>query len=75
MILDCSEKFKNGNYHPNIINNQNNFVTPYDIYNTMIHIILGNNNYNIENKNNSQGNKGESILNKLQINERYCGKI
>ena len=75
MILDCSEKFKNGNYHPNIINNQNNFVTPYDIYNTMIHIILGNNNYNIENKNNSQGNKGDSILNKLQINERYCGKI
>jgi hypothetical protein len=75
MILDCSEKFKNGNYHPNIINNQNNFVTPYDIYNTMIHIILGDNNYNIENKNNSQGNKGESILNKLQINERYCGKI
>jgi hypothetical protein len=74
MILDCSEKFKNGNYHPNIINNQNNFVTPYDIYETIIHIILGSNNYNIENKNNSQRTKGESVLNKLQINERYCSK-
>ena len=74
MIFDYNEKFKNGNYHPNIINNQNNFVTPYDIYNTMIHIILGSNNYNFENKNNSKGNKGESVLNNLQNNDRYCGK-
>ena len=74
MIFDYNEKFKNGNYHPNIMNNQNNFVTPYDIYNTMIHIILGSNNYNIENKNNSQGSKGESVLNKIQNKERYCGK-
>ena len=74
MIFDYNEKFKNGNYHPNIMNNQNNFVTPYDIYNTMIHIILGSNNYNIENKNNSQGSKGESVLNKIQNKERYCSK-
>jgi len=74
MILDWNEKFKNGNYHPNIINNQNNFVTPYDIYKTNIHIILGNNTYNIENKNKSRDNRGESVLNKLQIDERNCGK-
>ena len=41
MLLDWNEKFKKEQYHKNLIKNQNLFITPYDIYDTVVHIALG----------------------------------
>jgi hypothetical protein len=73
MILDWNDKFKNGNYYTNIINNQNTIITPYDIYETIVHIALGDNNFEIKNKRDSKENKEESVLNKIN-NNRFCEK-
>ena len=73
MILDWNDKFKNGNYYSNLIDNQNTIITPYDIYETIIHIVLGDNNFEIKNKNDSRENKEESVLNKIN-NNRFCEK-
>ena len=67
MILDWNDKFKSGNYYTNLIENQNLIVTPYDIYETIIHIALGNN------KNDTKDNEEESVLNKINKN-RFCEK-
>ena len=45
MILDWNNNFKNGNYHINLLENQNIYTTPYDIYESMIHIALGDSSY------------------------------
>ena len=73
MILDWNDRFKNGNYYTNLIDNQNTIITPYDIYETIIHIVLGDNNFEIKNKNDSRENKEESVLNKIN-NNRFCEK-
>ena len=74
MILNWNDKFRNGNYHQNIIKNQNFFVTPFDIYNTMIHIILGKSDLDSDNKDLKEY-KGTSLLNEIKIQDRYCGNI
>ena len=71
MILDWNDNFKNGNYHQNLIKNQNMFTTPYDIYESMMHIIFGNITYNNEIKDNYSG---ESMFNELHLEDRYCGR-
>ena len=75
MILNWNDKFKNGNYHQNLIKNQNIFVTPFDIYNTIINIVSGNNEIDSDNKNDSKEYIGESMLNEIKIQERYCGYL
>ena len=68
MILDWNDKFKKGNYYQNLIDNQKTIITPYDIYETIFHIALG------DNKNDSKKeNKEESVLNKIN-NNRFCEK-
>ena len=74
MILDWNDKFKNGNYHKNLMKNQHIFTSPYDIYESMMHIALGNSSYSLENKKNSDDYWGESMLNEIHIENRYCGK-
>ena len=61
MILDWNEKFKNGKYHKNLIKNQNLFITPYDIYDTMAHLALG-----------DEYKKGNSVLNGIKMEDTYC---
>ena len=74
MILDWNDKFKNSDYHKNLVKNQNTFTTPYDIYESMMHIILGNSSYNNNNKNNKEKKYlGESMFNEIHLEDRYCG--
>ena len=61
MILDWNTKFKNGKYHKNLIKNQNLFITPYDVYDTMAHIALGDK-YKSEN----------SVFNGIKMEDTYC---
>ena len=70
MLLDWNDQFKNGNYHQNLIQNQNIFTTPYDIHESIMHIILGNSTYN----DNLTNYDGESVLNEIKMKDRYCGK-
>ena len=52
-----------------ILNNQNKMITPYDIYNTLIHVIVGNDDYfNFE----FQCDKGESLFNFIDESRRDC---
>ena len=75
MILDWNDEFKKGNYHQNLIKNQNISTTPYDIYESMTHIALGNLTYNKNNNENIINNEGESMLNEIHIENRFCSKF
>ena len=74
MILDWNDKFKNSNYHINLIKNQNILTSPYDIYESMIHIFLGNStNFNNEKKGGLKYS-GISMFNEIHFGDnRYCG--
>ena len=61
MILDWNTKFKDGKYHKNLIKNQNLFITPYDVYDTMAHIALG-----------DKYKNGNSVFNGIKIEDTYC---
>ena len=61
MILDWNTKFKNGKYHKNLIKNQNLFITPYDVYDTMAHIALG-----------DKYKSGNSVFNGIKMEDTYC---
>ena len=63
MLLDWNEKFKKEQYHKNLLKNQNLFITPYDIYDTVVHIALGG---KYENSN--------SVLNVVKMEDTYCYK-
>ena len=75
IILDWNDKFKNGNYHKNLIKNQNIFTTPYDIYESMMHIVLGNLTYSKTNNEKMVNYEGESMFNEIHIENRFCGKM
>ena len=64
MILDWNEKFKNGKYHKNLIKNQNLFITPYDVYETMVHIAIG-----------DKYKKGNSVFKEIKMEDTYCYNI
>ena len=59
----------------NIQNNQQTFITGYDIYNTICHIIYGENYYNIPNKENfhdtPRSPKGKSLFEEINQKERH----
>ena len=61
MILDWNEKFKKRNYHNNLINNQNLFITPYDVHNTLVHLAVG-----------DKSNKGNSVFKEINMEDTYC---
>ena len=64
------DKYKN-----NLMNNQQIFLTPYDIHDSMIHLIYGKSMYpdNMR-KMLSKNNKGNSVLNMINEEERICNK-
>ena len=61
-------------YEQNLLNNQQVMVTPYDIHDTMIHILYGNNLDEKIKKIYSENNKGNSVFNFIQPEERNCKK-
>ena len=66
----------NGNnkkFEKNLINNQQIFLTPYDIHDTLIHIIYGDNNDGFKNTY-SVNNKGNSVFLEINENERKWKK-
>ena len=63
MLLDWNEKFKKEQYHKNLIKNQNLFITPYDIYDTVVHIALGEKYAN-----------SSSVFNAIKMEDSYCYK-
>ena len=72
IILDCNDNFKNGKYHNNLLDNQNIYTTPYDIYESMIHIVLGNASY-YSNMQAMHNIDRKSMFNPNH-NKIYCGK-
>ena len=64
------DKYKN-----NLMNNQQIFLTPYDIHDSIIHLIYGKSMYpdNMR-KMLSKNNKGNSVLNMINEEERICNK-
>ena len=55
----------------NIRENQQNFITPYDVYNSLIDICY---NFDKENVNKNKVDKGESVFNNINSKERTCDK-
>ncbi len=75
ILLDCNDKFKSSNFHQNLLKNQNLYTSPYDVYESMIHIVLGNSSYsNIYRNQSVWEHRGESMFNDIQLEDRYCGK-
>ena len=73
-FLLLSKNKKMINYKQNVLKNQQILVTPYDIHDTLIHIVYGDNNDDSMQKVYSQNNKGKSVLLTLDSNERICKK-
>ena len=72
MIIPDIKNITYEEQYSEIIKNQQTFITPFDIYYTIRHIIYGNN-Y----KNNlllDQKNKGESLFKHINAKERNCRK-
>ena len=72
-ILLFSKNKNNQKYKVNLLKNQDIFVTPYDIYDTMIHILYGDDNNELKNKY-AVNNKGKSVLLSINQEERNCQK-
>ena len=70
-LFDKSKK--NQKYEEYLLKNQGILVTPYDIHDTMIHIIYGDANNDSKNKY-SVNNKGKSVLLSINQDERSCKK-
>ena len=68
IIPNDNRLYKDGLYYK-IKANQQIFVTPYDIYNTLLHIAFGENTH--EYKQNST-QYGSSLLTKINYKQRYC---
>ena len=73
-ILLLSKNKKTNNCRKNLLKNQQILVTPYDIHDTLMHIIYGDNNENNMKKIYSQNNKGKSVLLTIDPDERTCEK-
>ena len=76
MMLDWNDKFKNSDFHKNLVKNQNIYTSHYDVYESMMHIALGNATYSNLNENNKniEQSRGKSMFNVIHIEDRYCGK-
>ena len=60
------------NFEENLLNNQQIMLTPYDIHDTMIHILYGNlNDEEIKSKY-SMNDKGKSVFKYIQPKDRNC---
>ena len=73
LIFPNTQELYEGSLYEKIKSNQQVFITPYDIYHTLIHIALGDkiNEINI----NLSKNYGESLLKPINYSLRYCQSI
>jgi hypothetical protein len=71
IIFPNTQELYNDSLYEKIKNNQQVFITPYDIYYTLIHIALGVRISEI-NKNQSSNYYGESLLTPINYSLRYC---
>ena len=71
----------NTSLYDNLFNNQQTFVTPYDVHDTLIHIAFGNfsqfENYfsDYEKKRLGFSMKGDSLFQKLNVKDRFCESL
>ena len=68
LIIPNNNKLYNKNLYENIKYNQQLFITPYDIYETLIHIAFGEKEYRAFN----YKKHGKSLFTKLNYKVRYC---
>ena len=74
-FLILSKNDNINNFKSNLQNNQQVFLTPYDIHDTMIHIIYGKSMFSEKiSQAYSVENKGNSVFNIINEEERTCGK-
>ena len=78
LILPNDDKLYSSGIYNNLIQNQQNLVTPFDIYNSFIHIAYGDIN-KIDNNGSFDYNgslpysyRGISLFNYVEKNEKYC---
>ena len=79
LILCNNDLFKKSGYDQNLLKNQDIMITPYDIHDTMIHIIYGDKNSLVMTKDGdkrgySVNNKGESMFKNFEAKDRNCEK-
>jgi hypothetical protein len=79
LILWNNDLFKKSGYDINLLKNQDIMITPYDIHDTMIHIIYGEKNTFVINKDDdkrgySVNNKGASMFKNFDDKNRNCEK-
>jgi hypothetical protein len=76
LLWQSRNKKKNviNDYEENLLNNQQVMLTPYDIHDTMIHILYGNKNKEKIKGKYSLDNKGNSVFNFIDPKERNCDK-
>ena len=72
LILNRKKGFEK--YETNLLNNQQILMTPYDIHDTLIHIVYGDNNIDEIKTKFSVNYKGNSVLLEINGNERSCKK-
>ena len=69
LLLPNDEKLYKDNLYEKIKSNQQIFITPFDIYNTLIHLAFGE---NYKGYKKYQISYGSSLLTKLNYKIRYC---
>ena len=66
MIIPNEEELYNNNFYETIKSNQQTFITPFDIYNTLIYLA------NKETYNNIRVPYGDSLFKEFDYKKRYC---
>ena len=79
LILNNNDLFKKSGYEQNLLKNQDIMITSYDIHDTMIHIIYGEDNLisktkDGDNRGYSFKNKGNSMFKNFNSKDRGCQK-
>ena len=68
-IIPNNKKIYENGLYDNLYNNQQTFVTPYDIHDTLVHIAYGDKDIPPDN---AYSGRGGSLLNKIDPMDRYC---
>ena len=81
IIVPNDEKLYKSKIYDNLISNSQTFITPYDVHNTLLHIVYGDINnidvtgtfiYDKVKDGPNYSFRGGSLLNYLNYSERYC---
>ena len=67
MVPNESKLYESGVYDT-LWDNQQIFITPYDIHNTLVHLAFGEDDVNTT----AYSKHGQSLIRKMNYSERYC---